>query len=157
MKAAIAAIIYFALASPAMCTGAHAIEGKVVSVADGDTLTILDQYRQSHRIRLAYIDAPESGMPHGAVAKRSLSNLAFGRHAQAQCKETDRYGRSVCTVFVDGNDVNSEQVARGYAWVYAKYAPPRSPLYRLEHQARNAGIGLWEASNPVPPWEWRKK
>lgn len=41
--------------------GALSITGKVVAVADGDTITVLDDYKTRHRVRLAQIDAPEKG------------------------------------------------------------------------------------------------
>jgi endonuclease YncB( thermonuclease family) len=42
-------------------TKSHELTGKVVSVADGDTLTVLDADKVQHRIRLHGIDAPEKG------------------------------------------------------------------------------------------------
>lgn len=42
---------------------ANALEGKVVGVQDGDTLTILDSTKRQHRIRLAEIDAPDMQVP----------------------------------------------------------------------------------------------
>ena len=41
---------------------AHAdtLTGRVVGVADGDTITVLDANRQQHKIRLQGIDAPGS-------------------------------------------------------------------------------------------------
>jgi endonuclease YncB( thermonuclease family) len=44
---------------------AQTVTGKVVRVADGDTLTILDAGKRQHRIRLVDIDAPERGQPFG--------------------------------------------------------------------------------------------
>lgn len=38
---------------------AETIQGKVVRVADGDTITVLDQAKIQHKIRLSGIDAPE--------------------------------------------------------------------------------------------------
>ena len=58
---------------------AETFEGRVVSVADGDTITLLDSNRQQHRIRLAGIDAPEKAQPFGQRSKQHLSELAFGR------------------------------------------------------------------------------
>jgi endonuclease YncB( thermonuclease family) len=48
----------------ASATGrAEVLEGRVVAVADGDTITLLDRNRQQHKIRLAGIDAPEKAQP----------------------------------------------------------------------------------------------
>ncbi len=137
------------------------IMGKVVSIADGDTLTILDANHQQHRIRFAQIDAPETyhgkdkpAQPFGERSKQSLADMAFGKEARAECVQTDRYGRSVCTIIVGGVDANLEQVRRGMAMVYRQYA--RSPEYfKAEVEAKNMRRGLWSDPNPIPPWNWR--
>lgn len=54
--------------------------GKVVGIADGDTLTLLTAAQEQIKVRLAEIDAPESGQPYGSRAKQALADLAFGRH-----------------------------------------------------------------------------
>lgn len=153
-------LIACSIASSAM---ADTITGKVVSVADGDTLTILDEARVQHKIRLAQIDAPETshgknkpGQPFGNDSKQSLAQLTFGKVVTASCGDTDRYGRSVCGISVDGIDVNREQVQRGMAWVYRRYAHDTT-LYRAEDDAKREKRGLWRLEDAVPPWEWRKR
>ena len=79
-------------------TSAEIVEGRVVSVADGDTITLLDSNRQQHRIRLAGIDAPEKAKPFGQRSKQHLSEQAFGKDVKADCYKVDRYDRDVCTV-----------------------------------------------------------
>lgn len=71
-------------------------------------------------------------------------------------KGADRYGRTLGRVFCAGVDANAEQVRRGMAWVYVKYAPKDSPLYAIQAEARVARRGLWQDARPVPPWEWRR-
>ena len=106
----------------------HAVEwvGTVVGIADGDTLTLLDDGKTPHRIRLDGIDAPERTQDHGQRARQSLAGMAHGRRAVAACPKTDRYGRAVCRVTVDGVDVGLEQIRRGLAWHYVKYANEQS-------------------------------
>ncbi len=48
-------------------------------------------------------------------------------------------------------------VKDGWCWWYRKYAPGDAELEKLEHEAREGGKGLWADSQPVPPWEWRKR
>lgn len=153
-------LIACSIASSAL---ADTITGKVVSVADGDTLTILDEARVQHKVRLAQIDAPETshgknkpGQPFGNDSKQSLAQLTFGKVVTASCGDTDRYGRSVCGISVDGIDVNREQVQRGMAWVYRRYAHDTT-LYRAEDDAKREKRGLWRLEDAVPPWEWRKR
>jgi endonuclease YncB( thermonuclease family) len=147
-----------ALASPC---AAEQWRGKVVGVADGDTLTLLDERRQQHRIRLDGVDAPERSQPFGQRARQSLASLAHGREALAECPKTDRYGRAVCRVIVDGVDVGLEQVRRGLAWHYVRYAHEQSPQARAEYaraeqQARGERSGLWSYRDPTPPWDYRR-
>ena len=106
---------------------AEVLEGRVVGVADGDTLTLLDSNRQQHRIRLAGIDAPEKAQPFGQHSKQHLSDLAFGRNAKADCYKVDRYDRDVCTVYVNGRDVGLAQLNAGLAWWFRKYAHEQLP------------------------------
>lgn len=137
------------------------LDGRVVSVADGDTVTLLDAGRRRHKIRLAGIDAPEKGQPFGKQAKANLSLLVYGRQVHAECSKQDRYKRHVCKVVGNGVDVNLEQVRQGYAWHYKKYQNEQFPEDRLTYQeaeafARLERRGLWAVSGAVAPWEWRK-
>lgn len=134
---------------------AEKIEGKVVGISDGDTLTVLAGRRET-RVRLAWIDAPETGQPFGQAAKRSLSDLCFGRRASVEIVDHDRYGRVVGRVLCDGHDANLEQVRRGMAWAYVRYAPQRE-IVLAESEARASRRGLWSDGNATPPWEWRHK
>lgn len=143
----------FALAAAAQ---GGELRGRVVAVADGDTLTILDASRQQHRIRLAEIDAPEKRQPFGQRSKQSLSDLCYGRDAAIEDGGRDRYGRTIGRVSCAGIDANAEQVRRGMAWVFDRYATDRS-LYAIQDEARAARRGLWSDPAPVPPWEYRAK
>jgi endonuclease YncB( thermonuclease family) len=127
----------------------------VIVISDGDTLTVLNENKQKVKIRLAEIDAPESRQPFGTKSKQSLSELCFGMQAQIKPQVKDRYGRTVVRVTCDGIDANAEQVNRGMAWVYRKYAKDHS-LYVLQNGAKVAGRGLWSEPSPMPPWEWRQ-
>ena len=98
------------------------IKGRVVSIADGDTLTVLDSQNQQRKIRLNGIDAPESGQDFGQVAKRNLSDLAYGKEVSVVWSKTDKYGRIIGTVFVGSTNVNLEQLKAGLAWFYRQYA-----------------------------------
>jgi endonuclease YncB( thermonuclease family) len=135
----------------------HELAGRVVSVADGDTLTLLVG-EQSHRVRLAQIDAPESGQPGGRAAKRALSRLCFGKQVRVVVVDRDRYGRLVGEVFAAGLYVNREMVRTGNAWAYTDYAPS-TEIVAVEDEARRAGRGLWalQEDQREPPWLWRRR
>ena len=128
---------------------------RVVSVHDGDTLTVLIEQRQV-KVRLTDIDAPELGQPFGTKSKQSLSELCFGKTAALDVRGQDRYRRALARVTCAGTDANAEQVRRGYAWIYTRYARIDSPLYAIQSTAREAHRGLWTDQAPVPPWDWRR-
>jgi micrococcal nuclease len=140
------------LAVPAIAETVY--HGKVVKIADGDTLTILVD-NQQHRIRLSDIDTPERKQPFGTRAKQALSDLAFGKQARVVEVTVDRYKRIVGRVYVGEIDVNRKLVAGEYAWVYRKYSNDVE-LLELEARAMEKGLGLWAEPNPIPPWEWRR-
>ncbi len=155
MRGAAAALLLLALAAQA-----ETVTGRVVSVADGDTITVLDATKTQHKIRLAGIDAPEKAQAFGQRSKESLSDLVFNQVVTVETTKRDRYGRSVGTVVVDGLDANLEQIKRGMAWHYKAYAQEQTPSDRrtyteAEDAAQRARAGLWRDAQPVPPWEFR--
>jgi micrococcal nuclease len=139
---------------------AEPIVGKVVGVADGDTLTVLDALKHQHKIRLSGIDAPEGGQAFGNRSKEALSDCAFGKQATVDGDKSDRYGRRVGKVMVNGVDCNLRQVELGLAWHFVKYASERPPAESkayaaAEVTARAAKRGLWIDPHAMPPWDWR--
>jgi len=150
--------------SPA--TSVHAISqvfmGRVVRIADGDTITVLDGANAQHRIRLQGIDAPESHQAFGTQSKNSLSDMIFDREVTVEYDKIDQYGRIVGKILLDGKDVNLEQIKAGMAWHYKEYQREQSPTDRdlyahAEDEARNARRGLWADADPVEPSAFRKE
>lgn len=141
---------------------AHAdvLLGHVVSVSDGDTITVLDDNKQRHVIRLMGIDAPEKAQAYGQKAKESLSDLVFNKEVSVTWFKRDRYGRTVGQVYVGDSDVCLEQIKRGLAWHYKDYereqfVEDRSRYAIAEEQARIARIGLWIDVHPIEPSTFR--
>lgn len=97
------------------------ITGKVVSIADGDTITVLDSGKTQHKIRLYGVDCPEGGQDFGNRAKKFTSNMVFGQTVSVKVTDTDRYGRTVGVVNIDGKCLNEELVKNGMAWFYVQY------------------------------------
>lgn len=156
---ALYAFIGFLLVSQAY---ADTLLGRVVGIADGDTLTLLDATNTQHKIRLAGIDSPEKSQPFGRVCKQSLSDLAYDRTVQIDWNKLDRYGRVIGKVLVNEQDVNLEQIRRGCAWHYKQYQKEQNPEDRLnyaraEDNARAGKVGLWADDGVLAPWEWRHR
>ena len=100
------------------CVVATTLVGKVIGVQDGDTIEVLDSSKHSHRIRLAGIDAPEEAQPLGQRSKQNLSGLVFGKQVEVDGGKTDKYGRTLGKVVVNGADANLTQVKAGFASHY---------------------------------------
>jgi len=61
----------------------NSADGLVVSVHDGDTLTVLVG-KQQVKVRLAEIDAPELRQPFGNRSRQSLAELCFKEPAKVE-------------------------------------------------------------------------
>lgn len=145
-----------ALALPA-CGGSPCgpSEAKVTRVLDGDTVEL----ENGDKIRYLLVDTPEvsgGGDCYSANALQFNSDLVLGKTIQisydVEC--TDAYDRTLAYVSVNGQEVNSLLVQRGYACVL--HIPPdgdaRADEFKaLQLEAKNAKRGLWGACDPLPP------
>lgn len=131
------------------------LAGKVISVHDGDTITILKGI-QSYKIRLFAVDCPELGQSFGRNARQFTSDLVFGKQVTVYYTGKDRYQRYLGTVTTaDGKNLNRELVKAGLAWHYKAYSDDPI-LAGLEVKARMAKKGLWADPQATAPWNWRK-
>lgn len=66
---------------------------------------------------------------------------------------SDRHGRTVGHIYVNGIDLNAELVKRGAAWVYRKYARDLD-LFDMERDAKLNKRRLWSLpeAEQIPPW-----
>jgi endonuclease YncB( thermonuclease family) len=69
---------------------------------------------------------------------------------------TDRFGRTVGTVYRNNTNINREMVLLGYAWWYPRYAPYDRQLADAEQVAQAQRLGLWADANPIASWDWRR-
>lgn len=148
-------ITFVFLATPALSV--QSITGKVVRVLDGDTIDVLDDRNEKHRIRFAEIDCPERKQPFGRKAQQFVTDRAAQKEVVVQVTTKDRYGRLIGHVILpNGENLNRMLVENGFAWWYERYSKDKS-LQALEQSARDKKLGLWRDKNPIAPWEWRKK
>ena len=148
----------------------------MVKIADGDTITIVDDLGEKHRIRLAGIDAPEKNQPYGDISTQGLNKLVSGKTVTIEYEKRDRYKRIIGKVLVDPPgevfcmaldcvkkiDAGLKQIKTGLAWHYKYYQMEQSEedrrLYsEAEQEARTKQLGLWKNEEPLAPWEWRRK
>lgn len=136
-------------------TASAELTGKVVAVADGDTLTLLDGDNVQHKIRLHGIDAPERGQAFGNKSREALAALTMGKQLAVNVSGLDRYKREIGVVSVAGENVNLRMVRDGWAWHFVKYAPNDKVLAAAQTDAREARRGLWADGVPLSPWDHR--
>jgi endonuclease YncB( thermonuclease family) len=152
---AFAALIFHSIPSFAET---RSLEGIVVHIADGDTITVLDSNKVQHRVRIAGIDAPEKNQPFGNASRKRLVDLVARKEVRVEFNKHDRYGRILGKVLVKPPDcptcgktldVGLAQITTGMAWWYRKYANEQSAedqgRYEFaEQEARAKKAGLWK-------------
>ena len=153
MNKRIACLVVFTLAT----FQAHAdFTGKVISIADGDTITVLTANNNQKRIRLSSIDAPEKNQPFGTKAKDFTGSLIHGKQVYIKEDGTDQYNRVLGTVFLGNQNINKTIVHNGYAWAYRRYVKDSSYI-SLEMDAKRHQRGLWSDKNAIEPELWRRQ
>lgn len=142
-----------------LSTSSYAWTGKVIKIADGDTITVLTNNNEQVKVRLYGIDAPEKKQEFGTKSKDFTADFCFGKEVEVETVDTDRYGRTVGRVYYNNKELNLELVKNGYAWVYSQYCKDSEycgELKDMEKLARSDKAGLWKDSDPTPPWLFRK-
>jgi len=159
----ISLLIAFLIISPAVVV---ADQFTVVRIYDGDTLKAV-RNDTSIKVRLVGIDAPETskkkhlpGQPFSQKATDYLSKLVLNRNVQIKSYGTDRYGRILGEVFVNGRNVNIEMLKSGLAEVY-RGKPAKGldlSLYKAtESKAKEAEIEIWSMRDQYfSPRSWRE-
>ena len=148
-----AAAAVFLLAMPVLASCWPQGE-KAWRVIDGDTLDL-----DGERIRLFGIDAPEITQALGQNARTALSALAANQGLSAECRKLG--AQDVCRVRIGGKDIALELLRAGMAWWNPQHASLQTDQERADYQqaefnAKIRRFGLWNAKNPVPPWQWRR-
>jgi endonuclease YncB( thermonuclease family) len=128
----------------------------VSRITDGDTVRGYLESGNEVRVRLTGIDAPEDDQPYGDQATAALAEMIGNGDLQMLVTDVDRYGRIVALLFKSGKNLNLAMIERGCAWHYEKYYPS-AEFARVEREARINRAGLWRQSDPIAPWDWRRR
>ena len=103
----------------------NSVSGRVISVADGDTITIIGDGNAQYKIRLNAIDAPEKSQDFGQKSKQQLSNYVFGKDITVTWKSKDKYGI---------RRRERHQPVDGARWL----RPPLQALRQLAHESSHS-------------------
>lgn len=152
-------LVIFAVVFTAACSAGDndaTINGRVVSIADGDTISVLVG-REQFKVRLAGIDCPEKGQDWGTKARQVISDYIFGKDVSVRIKSRDRYGRYIGVVYLETANINRAMVLTGSCHVYARYAKDPE-LFRLQEIAKRERAGLWSMPEDkiIAPWDFRR-
>ena len=139
-----------------LALNAQTLQGKVVRVADGDTITILDATNTQNKVRLNKIDAPEKSQAFGEVSRKHLASMVAGNVVKVEWTKKDKYGRILGDISIGTTNVNLRMVQHGLAWHF-KVFDNTTEFAQAETEARAKKIGLWRDANPIPPWDFRKQ
>ncbi len=156
MRKFIFILLLFISCNPSSTEPTETIKGTVVSVADGDTMTIITDSEERIKVRLYGIDAPEKGQDFSNKARPYLNDLCYGKTVKVEKKGIDQYDRTLGIVYLDELNLNQEMVKEGLAWYYNHYVED-PVLEGLEKTARQQKLNIWSLKNPTPPYEYRKK
>ena len=133
--------------------------GFVEKVIDGDTLHIRHiNEKNTVKVRLYGIDAPEEQQAYGYNSTEFLRNLCEEKTVVVVDIDADQYGRTVAIVILKDRILQEELIQAGYAWVYPYFCKDKicDEWKAMQDKSVKSKIGLWNAPNPIPPWKWKK-
>ena len=154
-----------ALADSAFCA-------RVLDVVDAGQLLVATP-AGVRRVRLVGIDTPRPDQPFGHEAQARVSELVAGRVVRVVEIGRDGRGRLLANVWTHAPDapcgsadcpltldIGMMLLGVGLAWRYAPHGACQDEETRTrygdeEYEARSRHAGLWSASDPVIPWQWR--
>ena len=153
-------LVAYLIFSFTLSATADVLDGTVVGISDGDTITVLDKTRKEHKVRLMGIDAPEKSQAFGSEAKQTLSNYIYKKEVTVEYKKYDKFKRIVGKVTMDSQDICLQMISDGMAWHYTEYEKEQSKTDRelyseAEATAREMKVGLWIDLNAVKPSAFR--
>ena len=125
-------------------------------IPDGDTVFVKGGKYDGKALRLKGIDAPERTQAFSNKSRLSLVSKISKSQFKVVVHETDKYGRFLATLYVGERNINKEMVQEGWAWAY-RYKGV-TELYEEEmKKAQQEKLGLWKDSEPMAPWDFRRK
>jgi Micrococcal nuclease (thermonuclease) homologs len=121
-------------------------QGRVVSVANGDTVTVLTQSNTEFKVRCSGIDAPNGQEAFASASRQRLTDLLLDEPVTVRYSQRERDGSLVGTILLNDRDICLDQVKAGMA-LYDDEGEHRRSVQReytyAESSARTDRVGLW--------------
>ena len=125
-------------------TNCHAEKtGLCTKVSDGDTITV----EGVGKVRLVGVNTPEKGVAGSDASTYFTKKLCLNREVSLDIddsKHTDKYGRTLAVVIVDGKNLNEMLLKEGLAEIM--YMPP-SEFYPYDWAGDNTHVASQTSTN----------
>jgi endonuclease YncB( thermonuclease family) len=137
------------------------LSGKVTEVIDGNTIS-LKSLSHTIKIRLLAVVPPDKGQPYADVARKHLADLILDKYVVVRYTGIGSQGYLVGRVLLEQADINAQMLRDGVAWYYKSDESDLSEADRqvypgCEQAARAEKRGLWQDTEPLSPWEFRRR
>jgi endonuclease YncB( thermonuclease family) len=149
--------VLWALLACAAAASAHALDGMVTAVLDGDTFLLQpSEGGKLVKVRLQGIEAPKLCQPGGPEALQALRDLAQGQQVQVEVHGRSDQGLVLAWAWQHGENLGARMVRGGYAWSY-RYRDDPGPYRTEEAAALAAGLGLHAQPGALRPREFLRR
>lgn len=141
------------------CIAAEQARGKVVSVTNGNLLSVQDETGEIRQVRLYGIDAPDSEQKMGPQAGKMLAAMVHEKDVEVKVEGVDSNGIPNVSILLNGLSVNAAMAKSGYAWVNPETCKSSdcSAWSGYQQYASQNKKGLWVDPEAEPPWKWRER
>lgn len=119
------------------------VSGLCTKVSDGDTITV----EGVGKVRLVGVNTPEKGVRGADASKYFVEKLCLNREVSLDIdnsKHSDKYGRTLAVVIVDGKNLNEMLLKEGLAEIM--YIPP-SEFYPFNWAGDNTHVSSGTSSS----------
>lgn len=112
---------------------------KVIGVIDGDTVVL----EGKSRVRLRYVNAPETGLCGSKEAEDVLTKLVLGKTVRIEETIPDQYGRGMALVYEGDILINKEMVATGWVRYHHDTSAVTEEIKKADDTARAEKRGIY--------------
>lgn len=137
----------------------------ITYVGDGDSAFAKNKDGSSLECRIDSIDAPEvahpkvgkAGQAFGEESKKTLQDMILNKEVTVRVSQPaaagKNYGRALCQIEIEGQNIDKKMLQQGMAWVYKTYA--NTDLGAIQAEAKANKRGLWADPAPINPAAFR--